>query len=236
MATKNAFPGFSKTGIGFLRDLKENNDREWFTPRKATFDAEVKMPMIDLVRAVHAEMMQFAPQYVGDASKSIFRIYRDTRFSKDKTPYKTHIAAWMKHAARGKESGAGFYFSVSPETIEVAGGVYAPDPPTLLTLRQKIADDYEAFQQTFSSPKFKKLALGMMTDSLSRAPKGFDPEHPAIDLIKRKHYVAFAELDPALATTPKLLPEIVKRLEAMAPMIEYLNAALRPAGAKRTMR
>lgn len=236
MATKSAFPGFSKAGIGFLRDLKENNDREWFTPRKTTFEAEVKLPMIELVRAVHGEMMRFAPQYVGDAAKCIFRIYRDTRFSKDKTPYKTHIAAWMKHASSGKESGAGFYFSVSPETIEVAAGVHSPDPATLLTLRQKISDDYEAFEETISSAKFKKLTDGLMTESLSRAPKGFDPEHPAIDRIKLKHFVAFAQLDPALATTPKLLPEIVKRLEVMAPFVEYLNAALRPPGAKRPMR
>ncbi|HXJ42813.1 MAG TPA: DUF2461 domain-containing protein [Bryobacteraceae bacterium] len=236
MATKNTFPGFSKTGIRFLRDLKENNDREWFTPRKPTFDAEVKGPMIELVRAVHNEMMRFAPQYVGDPTKCLFRIYRDTRFSKDKTPYKTHIAAWMKHGSAGKEAGAGFYFSVSPKTIEVAAGVHAPDPATLLKLRQKVAEDHEAFRETFTSTKFKKMIDSLMTESLSRAPKGFDPGHPAIDLIKLKHFVAYAELDPALATSPKLLPEIVKRLEVMTPFVEYLNSALRPPGAKRPMR
>lgn len=226
---KSTFPGFSPAGIQFLRDLKENNDREWFAPRKPIFDEQVRLPMIELVRAVHGEMMRFAPAYVGDATKSLFRIYRDTRFSSDKTPYKTHIAAWMKPGFAGKsEPSAGFYFSVSPKVVEIAGGTYAPDAATLLRLRQHIAGDHENYRATFSAPKVRKMAGGMMTESLTRAPKGFDPAHPAMDLIRLKHHVVYEEIDAAIALTPKLLPEIVKRFEAMTPFVEYLNRALRP--------
>ncbi|MCU1328835.1 MAG: hypothetical protein JWN34_4205 [Bryobacterales bacterium] len=229
MATKSKFPGFSPAGIQFLHDLKENNDREWFTPRKPLFDEQVRLPMIDLVRAVHGEMMRFAPGYVGDAAKCVFRIYRDTRFSNDKTPYKTHIAAWMKPVFAGKgDTFAGFYFSVSATTVEIAAGTYAPDPPTLLKLRQRIAEDHDQYRETFSSPAFRKVAGVLMSESLTRAPKGFDPGHPAIDLIRLKHHVVFKELDSAVAITPKLLPEIVRRFELMVPFVEYLNGALRP--------
>ncbi len=90
---KVSFQGFPKEGIAFLRALKKNNDREWFTPRKSTFEATVRQPMIELVGAIHSEMLRFAPQYVGEPAKCVYRIYRDTRFSKDKTPYKTYASA-----------------------------------------------------------------------------------------------------------------------------------------------
>lgn len=129
---KNGFRGFSPEGIAFLRGLKQNNDREWFTPRKQIFEEQVRLPMIELVRALHGEMLRFAPQYVGEPAKCVFRIYRDTRFSKNKTPYKTHIAASFHHARAGKTSAAGYYFSVSPEEIELGGGLYMPEPAALL--------------------------------------------------------------------------------------------------------
>jgi len=169
---------------------------------------------------------------VGEPAKCVFRVYRDTRFSKDKTPYKTHIAAWFRLAAAEKYNGAGYYFSVSPEEIEVAGGVYAPEPAALLAVRQYIAQDAEAFRVTFAAPKTKKLLGELQGASVTRAPKGFDPQHPAMDLIRRKQYCFFSMLDPALATTPKLVGEIVKRFEAMAPFVDYLNRPLVERGKK----
>jgi uncharacterized protein (TIGR02453 family) len=229
---KSSFPGFPAEGIAFLRELKENNDREWFTPRKQIFDERVRLPMVELVRAIHGEMLSFAPQYVGEPAKCVFRIYRDTRFSKDKTPYKTHIAATMRRNGLEKNQGAGYYFSVSPTEIEVAGGLWAPEPDTLLSFRQRIAEDHESFRATFEMPKVRKLLGDLYGESAARAPKGFNPEHPAIDLLKRKHYVLFANLDPALATSPKLMGEIVKRLAALAPFVDFVNRSLFPASAR----
>src|SRR5579863_4862578 len=137
---KAKFPGFPKEGMAFLRTLKKNNEREWFTPRKSTFEATVRQPMIELVSAIHSEMLRFAPQYVGEPARCVFRIYRDTRFSKDKTPYKTHIAASFCHNAMEKR-GAGYYLGISPESVDIGGGLYNPEPDTLLAVRTYIADN-----------------------------------------------------------------------------------------------
>ncbi|MDQ2901160.1 MAG: DUF2461 domain-containing protein, partial [Acidobacteriota bacterium] len=107
---KSRFAGFPPEGIEFLRDLKANNDREWFQPRKAQFEEKVRGPMLELVSEIHAGMMKFAPEYVGDPVKGVYRIYRDTRFSKNKTPYKTHIAALFWRRGLGKDDGAGMFF------------------------------------------------------------------------------------------------------------------------------
>jgi len=224
---KSTFPGFPKEGMAFLRALKKNNDREWFTPRKAIFEATVRQPMIELVSAIHREMLRFAPQYVGEPAKCVYRIYRDTRFSKDKTPYKTYASALLLPNGFDKYAGcAAYYFAVSPENIEVAGGIYTPDRDVLLAVRQHIAENHKQFRATFSSPRVKKLLGELQGDSVSRVPKGFDPDHPAADLIKRKHYLLDTQLDPKLATTPKLLGELVSRIEAMTPFVEFLNRPL----------
>jgi uncharacterized protein (TIGR02453 family) len=226
----DSFRGFPEEGMKFLRQLKKNNDREWFTPRKAVYEEQVRMPMLALIRALHGEMMEFAPGYVGDPKKCIFRIYRDTRFSKDKTPYKTNIAAHFRRNSLGKGEGGGFYFSVSPEGVEIGGGIYAPDPQMALIVRRHIEAKHEAFRKTFETPQVKKLLGGMWGEQMARAPKGFDPEHPAIDLIRHKHFVLFSEQEGALAASPKLQGEIVRRFRAIAPFIEFLNGAFGRAG------
>jgi uncharacterized protein (TIGR02453 family) len=220
------FPGFSPEALAFLAELKENNDREWFTPRKAVYEERLRQPMIELVRAIHGYMLDFAPQYVGEPAKCIFRIYRDTRFSKDKTPYKTHTAAWFPRNSLVKE-GAGYYVAISPEGVDIGGGIHNPDPAALLAIRTFIADDPDTFRKTFETPKVRKLLGEMQGESAARAPKGFAADHPALDLIRRKQYVLFSKLDTEVATTPKLLPEVVKRFEAITPMVRFLNRALK---------
>jgi uncharacterized protein (TIGR02453 family) len=218
MALGTAFKGFPAAGMVFLAELKENNDRDWFNARKDIYEEQVRQPMLELVSAVHGEMLRFAPGYVGEPKKCVYRIYRDTRFAKDKTPYKTHIAASLWSNAIGKQGGAGFYFSIAPGDVEIGGGLYAPDPKLLLAVRQHIAEHYKAFR--------KRLTGELWGESASRAPKGFDPEHPAIDLLKHKHYVLLTSPSPKIATTSKLLTEIVKCFEAMTPFIEFLNEPL----------
>jgi uncharacterized protein (TIGR02453 family) len=226
MASKTAFPGFPAEGIDFLGELKKNNDREWFTARKSVYLEKVQLPLVDLVSAVHGEMLRFAPAYVGEPKKCIFRIYRDTRFAKDKTPYKTHVAAAMWRGGADKNSGAGFYFSVSPEEIEIGGGLYSPEPDALLAVRRHITEHHEAFRKTFETPGVRKLFGELWGESAARAPRGFDPGHPAMDLLKRRHYVLMKTSEPAIATTRRLLPEIAKRFEAMTPFVEFLNKPL----------
>jgi uncharacterized protein (TIGR02453 family) len=224
---KNSFPGFPKEGMAFLRALKKNNDRDWFTPRKSEYEETVRKPMVELVAALHREMMRFAPEYVGDAVKCVYRIYRDTRFSKDKTPYKTFASALFLRKGFDKYTGsAAYYFAVSPENIEVAGGVYTPDRDVLLEVRNHIAANHRQFRSILKSTKVVKLLGELQGEQLSRVPKGFDPDHPAADLVRRKSFLLDTSLDPKIAATPALFKEISIRLEAMAPFVEFLNQPL----------
>src|SRR6187431_2336650 len=151
------FPGFPKQGLTFLQELKENNDREWFTPRKAVFEESVKGPMVALVEAMNSELASFAPEYLTEPAKAVYRIYRDTRFSNDKTPYKTHIAANLHRQGADKHAAAGYYFSVGADQIEIAAGVYMPGPEELLRLRQHIYGNFEEFSKLAGDKTITKL-------------------------------------------------------------------------------
>jgi uncharacterized protein (TIGR02453 family) len=221
---RSVFPGFPPEGIQFLRALARHNEREWFQPRKPIFDAQVKQPMRQLVEAVNAAMAGFAPEYVTEPDKAIYRIYRDTRFSKDKTPYKDHIAASFPR--RGTPQGAGYYFQVSPKQVGIGGGIYMPAPETLLAIRTHVAGHSQELRRITQARTVKQLFGALQGEQLSRAPKGFDPGHPAADLLRFKQFILYVELEPGLATGPELYAEIVKRFRAMRPFLEFLNASL----------
>jgi uncharacterized protein (TIGR02453 family) len=229
---KPVFPGFPPEAIQFLRDLEQNNTREWFQPRKEQFDQYVKAPMEKLVEAVNIGLAKFAPDHVTDPKKAVFRIYRDTRFSHDKTPYKNHRAASFGRRNMEKMSAGGFYFSVNHKEIEVAGGVYHPDPAATLTIRSHIDKTHAEFQRIIDNRKLKKLMGELQGSGLSRVPKGFEAGHPGAAMLKKKDWIFFVMLGPELAGSPKLLPEILSRFEVVAPVIEYLNAPLRSKRAK----
>lgn len=228
------FPGFPQEGLTFLQELKANNTREWFTPRKAVFEEHVKAPMVAMVEAVNAELAGFAPDYLTEPAKAIYRIYRDTRFSNDKTPYKTHIAANLHKQGADKHAAAGYYFSVGADQIEIAAGVYMPGPEELLRLRQHISAHFEEFSGLAADKGVTKLVGPLQGDSLARPPKGFSPDDPAIEWIKKKQWYYYkTDLDLGLALTPRFLPELVKRLNAMSPMVTFFNRGLAPRGSSR---
>ena len=229
---KSSVPTFPAAGIAFLRALKKNNNREWFTPRKDEFEEKVRQPMLSLVEAVHKEMLKFAPQYVGDPSKTIFRIYRDTRFSKDKTPYKTHIGSYMWRNDLDKNTGGGFYFAVSPDETVIAAGLYHPMPDQLRTVRAHIADRHAEFRKTFSGKKTVELFGGLRGEPMSRPPKGYGPDHPAIDLLRYREYVLYPELPKDLGVRADFVTDVVSRFKAATPFTEFLNAPLKRAGRK----
>ena len=224
-----AFQGFPKEAITFFRGLARHNDREWFQPRKEIFDSKVKAPMIELVEGINLHLRQFAPGHLAEPSKAIYRIYRDTRFSNDKTPYKTHIGALFprKGAGFSKHGAAGYYVAISAKGVEIAGGMYMPDPKELIAVRSWLAEHHEDFRKALRGPK--KLMGELQGESLQRVPKGFAADHPAADLLKMKQWHFYVTLDVELATTPKLLPEIVKRFQVMAPVIDLLNGPLKKA-------
>ncbi len=223
---RTEFPGFPPEAMSFFRGLKRNNNREWFQARKPIFDEKVRAPMERLVEAVNASLIRFAPDYVTEPGKAIYRIYRDTRFSRNRIPYKTQIAAVFTRRGLSKNGSAGLYFSVSPEEIEVAGGVYMPDREQLLAIRNCLAGQYAEFRRILARKGLRTLMGGLWGEQLSRVPKGFPAGHPADDLLRHKQWLVYVLLDPGIATTPDLTGEIVSRFRAMVPFVEFLNKPL----------
>jgi len=223
------FAGFPAEGLKFFASLQRNNRREWFQPRKAIFDDQLKQPMRELVAVVNSALQRFAPDYINDPDKAIYRIYRDTRFSNDKTPYKDHIAASMHR--RGVKCSAGFYFAVSHKEFAIGGGLYQPDKEILTALRRRFAEHYTEFRKITAARPLKQLLGDVQGERLTRTPKGFPCDHPAADLLRFKQCYLYKTYPPDIATTPALVAEIVKHLRAMTPFVEFLNA---PLAAKRT--
>ncbi|HJT87557.1 MAG TPA: DUF2461 domain-containing protein [Bryobacteraceae bacterium] len=227
---RSGFPGFPAEGLQFFRGLARNNRREWFQPRKAIFEQQVKEPMRTLVSAVNTALMGFAPAYVTDPDKAIYRIYRDTRFSHDKTPYKQHIAASFHRRGTTLHGEAGYYFAVSHKEVAIGGGVYMPEPAVLLGIRNQLAARHAEFRKILAARAVRQLFGEMQGEQLSRVPKGFAADHPAADLLRFKQFLLYIELEPDLATSPALYGEIVQRFRAMKPFMDFLTA---PAAARR---
>jgi uncharacterized protein (TIGR02453 family) len=218
------FPGFPAEALTFFRGLARNNNRDWFQPRKEIFEAKVKTPMLELVEALNGDLGKFAPDYIADPKKAVYRIYRDIRFSADKTPYKTHIAAVFPRRGGDRGSAPGLFFSVGAKEIGIAGGVYEPSPEQMLAIRTWMAENHAAFRKIARGPE--KLMGKLHGESLQRAPKGFATDHPAVDLLKMKRWLFYSTLDPKLATSPKLQAELTKRFKVMTPVLEELNKPL----------
>jgi uncharacterized protein (TIGR02453 family) len=217
---------FSKAAMGFLRGLKRNNDRVWFDARKSLYEAELKTPMLALIGEINEAMVDFAPMHVRPPQKIMMRIYRDIRFSKNKQPYKTHVSAWWVRDGLQKTSGAGFYFHVSPEEVVVAAGAYMPEREQLLAIRRYLAQHHEEFRRVMMGKKLRLLMNEYDGASLTRAPKGFPEDHPAIDLLKNRQWAVSARLPADRAMKATLLKDVVERFKVAAPMIEMLNAPL----------
>lgn len=216
------FPGFSPKAITFLRQLKKNNSREWFTPRKEEFESLLRRPMLELTGITAGHMRSFAADYVMDPKRAVHRIYRDVRFSKDKSPYKTNISAMFWRKGLPKNLSAGFYFSLSGDVFEIAGGLYMPGPEELTAVRRAIANDPAGFKKLIDDRLCLKLMGPCRGDSLTRDPKGYE-HHPAAALLRRKQFFYFTEQQSSIATQPGLEKLIIRSFKAMAPVIEFLN-------------
>ena len=217
---------FSNEALKFLRGLKRNNDRVWFEARRGVFEKELKEPMLKLIGEINEAMVEFAPMHVRPPQKIMMRIYRDIRFSKNKQPYKTHVSAWWVRDGLEKTSGGGFYFHVSPEEVFVAAGVYMPEREQLLAIRRYLAEHYAEFQKLMKGKKLRSLMKENEGHPLSRAPKGFPEDHPAIDLLKNRQWGVSASLPGERALKASLVKDVVERFKVAAPVIAMLNEPL----------
>jgi uncharacterized protein (TIGR02453 family) len=216
---------FSGEALRFLSRLEKNNDRDWFQPRKQEYDHFVREPMLAVVEFVNRDLEKHSQSYVTDPAKSVYRIYRDTRFSPDKTPYKTHIGALFWHRRLGKGGGAALYFHVSTKEVLIAGGLYHAPPELLMHIRQHIARDHQRLRKIVKGKKLEG-------DSLTRPPKGWPADHPAVDLLKRKDLLLETTLAPDAALKPGFGNEVTRRFRTMLPLVEFLNEPLLKPQAK----
>jgi len=220
---ESRFPGFSPEAITFLRGLERHNKREWFQPRKHIYEEQVRASLEALVNAINGELAEFAPRYVTPAKKAVFRIYRDTRFSKDKRPYKTHVAATFYLQNLCKAAGPCFYFHFTAKELLVFAGVWMPERDELLAIRNLLAERHEEFREILRTKPLRNAMGELKGEELSRVPKGFPKDHPAEDLIRRKQWFLENTLDGNVITSGRMLPEIVNRFRAATPMLEFLN-------------
>jgi uncharacterized protein (TIGR02453 family) len=214
---------FPEAGLRFLRRLKRNNNREWFLANKEEYEEFLKKPMEDLVEALALEFARFAPEFQASPRISLYRIYRDTRFSKDKTPYKTRVAAIFPPRGLGKHDGAGLYFHISTTELLIGGGLYMPSPEDLQAVRTAIASDYQNFEAIVQNRGFRRLFGELSGEQLTRVPRGFPAGHEAADYLRLKQFLAGRKLSPKVATSPGFQKAILETFVALTPLLRFLN-------------
>jgi uncharacterized protein (TIGR02453 family) len=223
------FKGFPKDLFEFIKELKQHNERDWFNANKDRYKRSVVAPMSAFIAAMDSKLAKVSECFIADprpTGGSMFRIYRDVRFSKDKRPYKEHVACHFRHMA-GKDAHAlGFYVHLEPTQVMFGGGVWHPPNPALRQIRDAIADDAAAWKQATRSKSFKQRFGEIRGESLKRPPQGFDPDHALIDDLKRKSYFAMQEVKPRDALSKDFAREVQSAFVALKPMMRVLAGAL----------
>jgi len=223
------FKGFPKDFFAFFRELKAHNERAWFEANKERFRESVQAPMSQFIAAMAPRLSKISKRFTADPRPnggSMFRIYRDVRFSKDKRPYKEHAACHFRHALGRDVHAPGFYMHFAPGEVFFGGGLWMPPPESLGKVREAIAGKPSAWKKVLEDKNFRKHFDGVKGEGLTRPPRGFDPEHPFIDDIKRKSFYAMREADQKLASSTALVDEVAVSFAALSPLMKFLCASL----------
>ena len=224
--TAARFSRFTPKALSFLRALKRHNDREWFRARKEQYDLLLRAPMIDLIGRLAEDFQTIAPDLVATPKVSLYRIYRDTRFSDNKAPLKTHIAAVFPRRGLAKHQGAGLYLEVTPGWVWVGGGMYAPETSQIHAVREHIAANWRRLRTIVESPGFKRSVGALSGEQLQRVPRGFPKDHQAGEYLKYRQFLAGREFPAAFATSPKFYHGVIGVFRQVAPLIAFLNEPL----------
>jgi uncharacterized protein (TIGR02453 family) len=219
-------PRFTPATLKFLRALKRNNRREWFNAHRDDYEAHVREPMTVIIERLGVDFRTFAPELVASPRVSLYRIYRDTRFSENKAPYKTHVAAVFPTRGLAKHEGAGLYFHISPEEVWMGGGMYAPQMPQLLAVRGHIATNVKRLRTIVESPAFRRRVGYLEGERLQRVPRGFPKDHEAAEFLKFRQFLAGREFPTALATSPGFYRTLITVFRRVAPLARFLNEPL----------
>jgi len=219
-------PRFTPETLTFLRRLRRHNDRAWFAAHRSEYDAHVKDRMTAIVEQLARDLPAFAPDLVAAPKVSMYRIHRDTRFSPDKSPYKTHVAAVFPHRELTRHGGAGLYFHVEPERVLIGAGLYAPDPRELLAIRRHLSSNLTRFRAIVESPRFRRSFGAVNGQRLTRPPKGFSADDPALEYLKLKQYLAGTDRPATFATGPRFYASLLRLFEQVSPFVRFLNEPL----------
>jgi uncharacterized protein (TIGR02453 family) len=217
---------FTRKTLSFLRALKRNNDREWFRARKAEYEQHVRGPMIELVGRLAADLPRFAPELIADPRVSMYRIYRDTRFSGDKSPLKTHVAAHFPSKGFPRNEGSGLYVEIAPAWVWMGGGLYMPSTADLQCIREHIAAKHRTLHRIVSAPAFRRTVGALGGEQLTRVPRGYLEDHPGAHYLRFRQFLAGREYTAELAASPRFYPELLKVFRAVAPLVRFLNEPL----------
>lgn len=219
-----AFTGFDRSFFAFMNALKANNNREWFADHKTQFQQDVEAPALAFITEAAPRLKKISPRFRADARRmggSLFRIYRDTRFSADKTPYKTHVAMRFQHDGKEAESVPSFYLHLSAKESFGGGGVYHADPVSLRKVRVHIDEAQKDWQ------KAREVGIDSDGESLTRVPAGFARDHVFAEDLKRKNYFSLDEYTPAMAAKADFLDRYIDTCERIAPLMQFLTKGLR---------
>ena len=224
----SGFAGFPEDFFRFFEDLKQNNERAWFNEHKPRYLEAVVNPISEFIVCMAPRLESISPHYIANPKPhggSMFRIYRDTRFSKDKTPYKTPAGVQFRHTA-GKDAHApGFYVHLATDELFFGGGVWLPPNPVLNRIRDHIVDNAASWGRIRNAKKVLASG-GIRGDSLKRPPRGFDAEHRHIEDLKKKSFYVATEAPPASALKPEFLDEVTEGFRLAAPMMHFVTDAL----------
>lgn len=222
-----AFSGFGKPFFSFFEELALNNEKPWFEANRARYEDDVKATLRDFVVAIAPALEDISPNFIADPKKSVFRIHRDVRFSKDKSPYKTNAGLHFRHA-RGKDAHVpGFYLHLEPSGVFYGGGVWTPGSTALGAIRDAIATKTKAWEKAKADPKLK-AAFGQLSegDPLVRPPRGYAPEHPAIDDLKKRSFFLMKEVKASKAGKAAFVGEVATTFAAAKPVLKFITQAL----------
>ena len=221
-------PQFKPAFFDFLRELKANNERSWFEANKARYVAEVREPMLDFIAAFAGPLAEISPHFVADPRAnggSLFRIYRDTRFSPDKRPYKTNAGAHFRHVAGKDAHCPGFYLHLEPDSCFAGCGIWHPDSDTLNKIRAAIVDDPAGWTRITQAQAFRDT-FTLMGQSLKRPPRGYDAAHPLIEDLKRKDFIAGTTFSEADTLQPDFLQRFAQIARSGAAFVGLLSRAV----------
>lgn len=213
----------------FLRQLRKNNNREWFQANKQRYETHVRDPLLGFIEDIGPALRGISRHVVADprpVGGSLFRIYRDTRFSRDKSPYKTMASAHFRHTAGRDVHAPGFYLHLEPDDVFGGGGLFHPDTATLAKVRAHIVEKPDAWTAATSSPAFRATCT-LWGESLKRAPRGFDPDHPLIEELKRKDHVVMSRFDETTVCAPDFMDRYVDMCRTSTPAIRFLTEAVK---------